>query len=234
MKEPVEFLYDKYGVNYKLIENLVCGQRHFGLMLKNGSIGVCSTLKQSYTVKPEILAKPDFSNISHRILLNAYFNAIINGNNIDEQYFYGDIFQAIDFKKYSNIVMIGLFRPLVKKFNDAGIPVSVFDKIEKEPPVLPDDLQINFVKKSDALIITATTFFNCTFTEIIENTDKCDVFILGPSAIISNDIFNYKNVKAIFGSVFRPFDKDVLQIIKAGYGTKTFAQRANKVYILNQ
>ena len=229
MKEPLEFLFEKYGANPDDVKELICGSRYFALMLNDGRIGVCATLDQPYFVEPKVLANPDFKNISHRIVLNAYFNAIINIP--DKKYKKGDIFQAIDFKKYSNIVMIGLFRPLVKKFVNANIKLSVFDKIEKETPVLPSKLQAEYVAKSDALILTATTFFNGTFSEIVEKTNNCDIFVLGPSAFLSDEIFNYKNIKAVFGSVFKENDTEVLKIIKEGYGTRVFSVRADKVFI---
>lgn len=229
MKEPLEFLYDKYGANPDNVKELICGSRYFTLMLNDGRIGVCATLEQPYSIEVNILAKPDFKNIAHRIVLNAYYNAFINSP--DKTYKNGDIFNIINFKKYSNIVMIGLFRPLVKKFANSNIPLSVFDRMEKESPVLPDEFQSEYISKSDALILTATTIFNGTFLDIVEQTNNCDIFILGPSAVLYNDLLKYKNVKAIFGSVFKNNDTEILQIIKEGYGTRVFSVRADKVYI---
>jgi uncharacterized protein (DUF4213/DUF364 family) len=229
VKDPLELLYHKYGATPDDVKELICGKRYFALMLNNGKIGVCATLDQPYDVDANILKNPDFNNIAHRIVLNAYFNAVLNTP--DKTYKKGDIFQAIDFKKYSNIVMIGFFRPLVKKFVKANISLSVFDKIEKESPVLPNELQAEYIAKSDALILTATTFFNGTFLDIIEKTNKCDIFILGPSAFLTDEIFDYKNIKTVFGSVFKKFDTEVLKIIQDGYGTRVFSVRADKVYI---
>jgi len=232
VKEPLEIFYEKYGANPGLVKELVCGSRYFAVMFNDGRLGVCATLDSDYNVTINALREPDFGNTSHRILLNAYFNALINTSS-RKDFQNGDVFQAVDFRKYSNIVMIGLFRPLLKKFVAAGIDISVFDKTDKEEPVLPDELQTEYIGKADVLIVTATSIFNGTFNELVNRTNSdCDVLVLGPSAVMSPLMFEYKNVKAVFGSVFNVFDDEVLSIIRNGFGTRVFACRAEKQFLL--
>ncbi|HRS53171.1 MAG TPA: DUF364 domain-containing protein [Bacteroidales bacterium] len=230
MKDPLLNIYEKYSTSPFLVKEIVWGARYCCIMLHNGQIGVCATLDNTSNIKADALQSPDFNILSHRILLNAYYNAVINEPK--RIYFYGDIFQVVNFKKYSNIVMIGFFRPLVKKFMKADISLSIFDRLDKDGPVLPDELQPAYIQKADALILTATSIFNNTFLDIVNLTNKnCDVFVVGPSALVSEVFFQYKNVKAIFGSLFKPFDTDVLKIIAEGYGTRMFAMRADKIFI---
>jgi hypothetical protein len=59
--------------------------------------------------------------------------------------------------------------------------------------------------------------------------ESCDIFLLGPSSIMNRDMFGYKNIKKIFGSIFKPDDKNVLNVIGNGFGTKKFLKYGRKV-----
>ena len=64
--------------------------------------------------------------------------------------------------------------------------------------------------------------------------DNCDIFTLGPSTIMSNEMFNYRNVKLLFGSIFEPNDILTLKIIQGGGGTKQFMPYMKKVFLQNK
>jgi len=230
LNEPLKHFIDKHGVDLSKIEKIVCGQRYSAVLLKNGNIGVCANLLKHVNLNIEDLKIPDLNDNGHRIILNAYFNGLLNYANRYEKNL--DIFEAIDFKHYSNIVMVGLFKPLLEKFNKSRIEINVFDKIKDSSLLEPIKQEMSYIKKADALILTATSIFNGTFMEIVDHScEKCDIFLLGPSTIMDRDMFRYKNIKRIFGAVFEPGDERVLNTIKQGFGTKKFIRYGRKVTI---
>jgi uncharacterized protein (DUF4213/DUF364 family) len=230
LQEPLKHLVEKHGVDRVKIEKIVCGQRYSAVLLKNGNIGVCANLLKHVNLTIEDLKKPDLSNTGHRIILNAYFNSLLNYSNHYEKNL--DIFDAVDFKHYKAIVMVGLFKPILEKFNKSRIEIHVFDKIKESSLLEPISKEMAYIKKADALILTATTIFNGTFMEIVDHScENCDIFLLGPSAILDRDMFRYKNIKRIFGAVFEPGDERVLNTIKQGFGTKKFIRYGRKVTI---
>ncbi len=232
MTEPIEYLFEKYGIDLQNIKNIICGEKYVAVVLKNGQIGVCATLNNFVNIEPRDLQFPDIKNIPHRIVLNAYYNAVFNyTNNYNTAI---DIFEKIKFKKYNNIVMIGFFRSLVEKFERENIKLTIFDKFESDPKLADMSLQLNLVSQADALILTSTSVFNNTFLELVTVTkDNCDVFTLGPSTIMSKEMFLYRNVKLLFGSVFDQNDILTLKIIQAGGGTKQFMPYMKKVFLEN-
>lgn len=228
--EPLKHFVEKYGVNVSNIKKIICGRKYSAVLLKNGNIGVCANLSTNVEVKIENLRTADLNKIEHRIILNAYFNANLNYLNNYKRKF--DIFKAIDFKHYKNIIMIGLFKPILKKFDENNIKVQVFDLIKKNHKLIPIEKEMETIKKGDAIILSATTIFNNTFMEIVNNSGvNCDIFLLGPSSIMNKDLFEYRNIKNIFGSIFESYDERVLNIIKQGYGTKKFLPFGKKVFL---
>jgi uncharacterized protein (DUF4213/DUF364 family) len=228
INEPLKHFVEKHGVDVSNIEKIVCGRKYSAVLLKNGNIGVCANLLNEVKVKKVDLSAPDLNKIDHRIILNAYFNATLNCLNHYEES--ADIFAGIDFTNYENIVMVGLFRPLLEKFKKNSIEIHVFDLIKKNGELIPIKDEIEYVKKADAVILSATSIANGTFMEIVTHSqENCDIFPLGPSSILSRDIFEYRNIKKIFGSVFKSHDEQVLNTIRNGYGTRKFLKFGQKV-----
>lgn len=228
INKPLKHFVEKYGVDVSNIKKIVCGRKYSALLLKNGNIGVCANLSTNVEVNIEDLRKIDLNKIEHRIILNAYFNANLNYlNNYKKE---SDIFEAIDFKHYKSIIMVGLFKPILKKFDDNNIKIQVFDLTKKSHKLIPIEKEMETIKKGDAIILSATTIFNNTFMDIVNNSGvNCDIFLLGPSSIMNKDLFEYRNIKKIFGSIFESYDERVLDIIKEGYGTKKFLPFGKKV-----
>jgi hypothetical protein len=230
IKEPIRWFYDLAGFDPGTIARWEVGEKYAGVMLKNGNIGVCAILGQE--VDKSILRSgiPDVDNPGHRIILNAWFNALLNYN-IREVHS-GDIFDPGRFSLYRKIVMIGSFGSLLEKFSSAGIDVDVFDRLSEDEFLTPMRLQPEFLSSADCVILSGTTVSNNTFTEIIGHTpEKCDIFLLGPSNIIHQAMFGYRNIRVVFGSRFRKGDTEVLDLIRDGHGTKGFLKNLNKVYI---
>ncbi|MGD9978261.1 MAG: DUF364 domain-containing protein [Bacteroidales bacterium] len=203
------------------------GAKYVAAMNEYGQIGVCATL--GINIDGVDLHKPDFGSIKHRIAINALVNSYLNySEEFDGR---GDIFATINFGKYQNIVMIGYFGSLARKFEGKGITLNIFDLDQLEMPVLPMNKQVECLQKCDCVIATSTSISNGTLTGIIGNApNSADIFLLGPSTPMDALMFAYPNIKGLFGSVFKPFDENPLSIIAQGEGTRQFMQYMEKVY----
>ncbi len=223
-------IYNKYGFNRALIETIISGDKYLAVLLKNRQIGVCATL--GYQLPSDIgnNFQPNFSLPFHRILYIAYLNAVINSES--DKLHDNDIFDQVDFTSYQNIVMVGQFLPLIDKFKKNDIHVNVFD-INKEGPEFRNmDLQEKYLNGADALILTSTSLLNNTFENIISATHSdSNVFMLGPSSILTEEFFGFSQIKMIFGSLFEKNDKRVLNLIANGGGTRDFLPYIRKVFI---
>ncbi|MEA2103997.1 MAG: DUF364 domain-containing protein [Candidatus Cloacimonadota bacterium] len=228
--DPLQFLLDKYSLDIGKIDQISCGAKYSAVMLTNGNIGVCANLRSKISLKKHDLKIPDMNNFHHRILLTAYFNALLNYSNQYDNG--GDMFELIDFSQYKSLVMIGLFYPIVRKLQNAGIPINIFDLNKTDEILTPISEQKKYLKKADAIILTGTAIFNKTFVDLIRNTNSnCEIFMLGPSSIMHQKILEYKNMKFIFGSVFKKYDERILEIIRNGGGTQRFLKFGRKVFI---
>ena len=216
------------GIDPTQIQEIVCGEKYVAVQLKNGNIGVCSTLHNKVDVEIEDLKDFNVNSVPHRIVATAYFNALLNyDRNYPKQI---DIFDEINFRKYPNIVMIGYFGTLTEKFKKASINLSIFDLKNNNSELVDIKEQKGFLAKADVVILTSTSVFNNTFLELISTTpEQCMIFTLGPSTILHPDMFKYRNIHTIFGSVFKKNDLELLEIIRNGGGTKSFMHRMSKV-----
>ena len=225
--EPLEFLLSKYKFDTDKIENISTGLRYTAVLLKNGNIGVCANLGHKINTKINTYQSVDTENFSHRIVINSYFNALLNYSHSSKNNV--DIFQAIDFKKYKNVVMLGFIKPVVEQFHEFNIPISIFDFEKKDPILSPISEEKKVLNGADAVILTSTSIFNKSFLDsIIATGDNCHIFMIGPSSIMSPEILKYKNIKMIFGSTFAKADNRVLKIIREDGGTRKFLKFGNK------
>jgi len=228
MKEPILHFYKKHGIDTSIIREIVYGEKYIAILLTNGNIGVCSTLKNKVTISKHDLVNFDASLVEHRIVATAYYNALLNyDRRYDKEI---DIFDEIDFNQFKNIVMIGYFGSLTEKFKQASINLSIFDLNSKDEIIIDINKQRQFLAEADVVILTSTSLFNSTFTNIVNSTTNgCKIFTLGPSTILNPDMFRYKNIHAIFGSLFKNNDMELLEIIRSNGGTKSFIHLMNKV-----
>ena len=228
MLEPILHFYNKYGCETSQIAQIITGDCFTAVVLKNGKIGLCSNTSHKVDLAKIIIEKLQPDTIAHRIILNAYYNAVFN-----YQHDYNtekDVFDFVDFSKYKNIVMIGYFESTYNKFMNAGLKVSVFDIDKTDPALVPLSREMDFVKNADAIMMTATTIANNTFSELTNNAkEECDIFLTGPSSIMHPDMFAYKNIKAVLGSVFNDHDQQVLDAIEKGGCTRDFIKFGRKV-----
>ncbi|MCA1756759.1 MAG: hypothetical protein LC649_04825 [Bacteroidales bacterium] len=230
MEEPLTYFLKNFGFDLSKIKSSVIGEKYVAIMLNNGNTGVCATL--GTRVDDSLLrgSLPDISEPSHRIIMNAWFNALCNYDRTYDDIV--DIFERIDFSRYKEVVMVGYFESLYEKIRRDGIPLRVFD-IHRESGILSDIKEMDSIlSEAGAVILTGTTVFNKTFSSVISSTpDGCDIFLLGPSNILSDEMFGYRNIKVVFGSVFARNDHELLRRIGSGSGTRGFLDRLQKVYI---
>jgi len=232
MIEPLFYYYTNIvGFDKTEIKKIAIGSKYVGVLLENGNTGVCAapgvTVSDSQTKYKHL----DLIDPAQRIFYNAYLNAKLNYyNNYKAE---KDIFDQINFSHKKNIVMVGYFEPLVKKFQEKRMELAIFDKVVKD-----DEMQIalevmdEYLAEARTIILTSTTISSGTFESIIKQTpDDCDILLLGPSLIMHPHMFGYRNIKNIFGVVFEKNDHRILEIIQKGNGARAFLPFGSKVYI---
>jgi uncharacterized protein (DUF4213/DUF364 family) len=228
MKDPISILLDDFPYDAGKILASACGDAYVAIMLANGQIGVCSTLNQPVDTDPLTLTMPDLNRMDHRKLVMAFANAHINY--MQENLGSGDIFDRVDFSKSKHTVMVGYFPPLVEKFRNGGLPLSVFDQQKDYPDLTPLSQLKENLDQAGSVILTSTSLINSTFLEIIPQINQGpDIYLLGPSTPLYPVIKEQFNVTCLFGMVFKPYDFEILEIISKGLGTQSFSQKSKKV-----
>ncbi len=230
----LEKLLIEFPYKPQMLKKYVKGEKNIGIMLSNGSIGVCSSTCQKFHEPIErILEKPNMNRHEHRVVINAWINA--NTNYQIEADGNSDIFSAVNFSKHENIVMIGYFRSLVEKLNSINIDIKVFDLNEQSKPVEPLAQQMEVVGSAKCLILTATSFANSSYFDLLSMAPQdCKTYILGPSTILSESLFELPTIEGLFGSRFKLFDEEVMQAITRDGGTRSFLGRMEKIFILKR
>jgi len=228
MNDPLLTLAEKYPYDPGRILASVRGKVYSAIMLSDGQVGVCATLGHVVEADPMLLHQPDLKRTDHRILVNAYFNASHNGWQKHDST--GDIFEVVDFRKTGNNLMVGYFPPLVEKFRAAGIPLKVFDLHNDFPDQSPIEELPGELPGAECLILTSTTLFNGTFTDIITRLDPmAEVYMLGPSTPLDPGLKSQHRIKRLFGMIFEPYDFEVLKKIGNGEGTRSFSTLGKKI-----
>lgn len=228
MTDPLKDLHARFPFSNEEIKLFTFGDKYVGVMLQDEQIGVCATLGHPIRILPGQISLPDWKNIEHRIWYNAYLNALINNKEAysDE----GDIFELHPFHADSRTVMVGYFKPLVSKFRDQNIPLSIFDRAQKDKLLTPMSALHQELSHSEVVILTSTSLSNGTFAEIIPHIHPdCSVFMLGPSTPLHPSLLQIDGIKKLFGMVFKPGDVEVLSLIDQNFGTRTFGKRGKKV-----
>lgn len=226
--DPLALFHHIAPFNRNAIKSILSGEIYTVVELKNGNIGVCANLKNE--IIHDLPSNIDFNNINHRIILQAYYNALFNYSS-ESEFLHDNLVDLLEEKKYNFIVMIGFFKPVYAELNQKNIPVHVFDFFNKEPFIIDYDKRFELIPKADCIIISATTIFNETFIELTElSSPDCEIHILGPSTPMTKEMFNYKNIKYLHGIL--PFDnKEIIESIKNNEGTRKFIRFCKKVML---
>ena len=81
MTEPLNHFNKIFPFDKNHIKKIVIGEKYVGIMLKNGQIGVCSTLKNHVIFDLNNPPQIDLNDLNHRIIYIAYVNALLNYHN---------------------------------------------------------------------------------------------------------------------------------------------------------
>ena len=232
MIDPLRFLFQRNGFIHDLVLRMEFGEKYSAMMLKDGSIGVCAKPGGALSVDHSCSLFPDLNNSADRIVYNCYVNALFNTDGPHLSHM--DIFDAVDFVSFERIVMIGMFRPLVRKFTSGNIPLKIYDR----DPMKADNFSVkeeySALDKADCVIMTATAVSNGTFILLLEHiSEDAAVFLLGPSGTNSPELMREYRIKGIFSSVFEKNDKKILDIISRGGGTKEFQPHGKKTILFS-
>jgi len=228
MKDYVEALAEEYPYDPEQILATACGSLYVAIMLRNGQIGVCSTLNNQVETDPLLLLKPDLKRPDHRMMVIAYANAHLNY--LPKELGSGDIFDLIDFAIKKEIVMVGYFPPLVEKFRTNNIPLSIFDAQKESGELTPISLLNEKLQLSDCVIITSTSLLNQTFSEITSQIKSgAEIYLLGPTTPLDPGLKKQYNIRSLFGMLFKNYDFELLTTISQGMGTQSFSKKSKKV-----
>ena len=230
--DPLEIFFNKYKFRSHDIKECIFGKTYVAVVLKNGNIGLSANLNNISDTSIFETNLPDLNKTDHRLIMNAYYNAKLNykenGQNSK------DLFEEINFNFYQNIIMIGYSLPMLNKLDSKEAKIHIFDHSKDDNIIVDQSLLKEYLKEAECVILTATTIVNNTFTEIVNNSGaNCDIFLVGPSTPMTKEMFKYKNVKALFGTIFKKNDNKITEIIKKGEGTRVFKHLGKKVALIN-
>lgn len=227
--EPLVYLHEKEGYRHGAIREIVSGAICTAVELSDGTLGTVANLGVSVPTDKQNYKNLDLSDSAHRIVYTAYLNALLTGNSDFEE---ADIMEKLNFNSTEHIVMVGYFRPVVKKFDKLGIPLHIFDLRAQDERLLPMENISDYVRRADRLIITSTTLVHNTLMPILQfKNPLCETYMLGPSSIVHTDLKTLYGMNHIFGVKFAKSDERVKQAIVNGGGTKTFLKFASKIYL---
>lgn len=229
-EDPLSYFITNYSYDKSLVESWACGDKYLACLFNDGRMGVCALLGNKITTADLATSQPCPEKISHRIILNAYYNALFNYNRTYSCSL--DIYDKVDFRKYKKIVVAGYFSSLAEKFKTDGLEVHFFDLHKQIAGLLPMENQAAYISDAECLILSATAIFNGTFSRLLEKTvSGTDVYLLGPSSILHDYMLEFPGIKNIFGMVFYQNQAETMKIISRGSGTRDFGKLGIKVYI---
>jgi uncharacterized protein (DUF4213/DUF364 family) len=226
------------------IECVNIGLGYTAVVLKDGRCGLCYTyldsksncniLKGDSTFEGSccydiLLSLTKNTNTVERSIIIAMINAmnVVNLTNSDSDR--GTLFSDLKLKSGDKVAMIGYFKPVVEQFKAKGVSVDAYDigkKIGSE-----DTFYNEVVPTSNALIISATSFINNTFSLIMDKIGNYDkpTSVLGPSTIMNNKLYADTPVSSIGGTL--PLDTDgILKAVRNGKGTPQLHKASRKIY----
>ena len=228
MHDPLIILYNKYGFNSKLIKTQVNGALYKAIMLYNGNIGLAVTPTPETNINLNTFSTPNFQDLEHRAILTAYYNSLLNYSNEYDNII--DITDIVSLKQYTNIVMIGYCKPIAHTLQQKGFKINIFDDDKKEKVLLPRELKEAYLQNCDCAVVTATTLINGSIINILKSaTTQTAVCLYGPSSIMCDEMFEFQQIKYIFGSIFKNNDQQLLNMIAEGSGTPDFSKLMQKV-----
>ncbi|MFX1478201.1 MAG: Rossmann-like domain-containing protein [Promethearchaeota archaeon] len=154
----------------------------------------------------------------------------------------GDLLNYLSITKDTNVTVIGLIKPLIRKIQNLTNKITLIDDTI---PISKEFSQLNFKRSieqleeedflTDILICTGTVLINDTFEQILTRFGKKTpkIIIIGPSASMIPDILFDNGVDIVGGMEI--FDsKATLRVLQEGGGTKIFKQYGKKYNLIKK
>lgn len=192
----------------------------------------CSPLREAGTLKGQrainfIKWIDTFDTLKIAVAL-ATFNSLLS---IPEHY-EADITELEEVQRANSIGMIGFFEPVVKKLEEKGKKVTVFEKQKYPQPDIYPDWSIPYkIKENEVVIITSTSLINKTLPLILSELDGgATAVLLGPTSPLFPELFKDTPIKYIAGSIARDKEK-VKQIIREGAGSRVFGKSVKRIIV---
>ena len=157
----------------------------------------------------------------------AAVNAVIQSEKLSEAVHSVDILDELDIRSGERACMVGCFQPLIKKLESRQARVTVFDEAPKPGLHKPEELA-DVLKKSQIVLVTATSIINNTVEHILELATSCrEIVVLGPSTPMLTSVFRETPVTCLSG-IHVEDPESVQRIIMEGGGFRDFKQHVEK------
>jgi len=117
------------------------------------------------------------------------------------------------------VVMVGLFSPLVERIVSTGASLTIIEKNPEKMKIPDEKEKEKALRNCDVAIITGTTLLNNSFEEVIGGLGipRC-VAVIGPSTPLLPEIFRKTPVTHLGGAVVMDPDR-VMRVISEAGGT---------------
>lgn len=137
------------------------------------------------------------------------------------------LFDRLEIGRDTKIIMVGLFRPLIKPIEKRGAVVEIVDI--KENLGSMEMLTEKLKGWADVMIMTSTTILNSTTEEILSKSNPdIRTVLLGPSTPLVKEAFMHLPVSLLAGTV--PVDiEHTLKAVRHATGTPVIQKGGRKV-----
>ncbi|HQO09526.1 MAG TPA: DUF364 domain-containing protein [Clostridiales bacterium] len=221
------------GVNYCAVQ--ICN-RHAGLSWTWSHQDCCGQDKERFTdyegmPAVELLKNLTVSSPSSRSMAMALLNALNSerAEKFPHDYDNSTVFDTLNLKKNSRLVMVGFFRPVVKLLQEKGVDIYIADKGNNMGD--EEELTDRLNSWAEAAILSSTSIVNGTYDSLISMCGKrYPVAMLGPTTPLFPEIFKDYGVSILAGSVVNDSDM-IMKLIRQGAGTPDFKHYTKKVYV---
>jgi len=259
VEEIANFLLKKLGdslFDNVFLEDVRIGLLYTGVKLSSGHGGVaytfigetaaslheiCLSIKESISGKSlrEAVKFASSWNLLEASIGVATLNAassIVFEKEVDKYNFLDvDVVDLVE--KDDNVVMIGLFKPLIPSILEKTNKLIV---LERNPfkmenvEVLPDFAAEYIVPKADVVIATGSTLVNKTLDRLLELSKNTREFILlGPTASVIPDPLFERGVTAIMGVHIIDVDL-MLKVVSEAGGTRRLLSTCAKKFAIRK
>jgi uncharacterized protein (DUF4213/DUF364 family) len=248
IKEILSSLYHSTSLTTLTVTDIRIGIRYTGVMLENGSIGVCYTPLKEVTccqthdktgnltgnTALDLAELAQSWKIQERIIGIATINALSqNVYKTNTSYFMkeGNLLDQIRIKRNDTVALIGYIRPYKSKIKNITNNLFILDRrwsITGNNHVFPDTASEEIIPKADIVLITGSAMLYGSIDRLLELSKYArEVGIVGPTASMIPDPL-FKRGATIIGGINITNPLKLLQIISEGGGVHQFKAYATK------